>query len=309
MDKSSRILIVGHNDVIEKSLLEYFSNNGFLNVFSSSQMALDTTIQDSVYRFFSDNKPEYVFLGSVQSGGIEANQKSPAEFFYKNSESQNNVVYAAHKFGAKKLMYFASSCVYPKECQQPMREEYLETGPMEPTSQAYSSAKLAGIRLCKSYRKQYGFNAIVGIPATVYGPGADTDLSTSHVLGALIHKFYEAKIKNQNNVIIWGSGSPRREFIFADDFVEACLFLMEKYQEASVVHIGLGQDISIKELAETIKEISGFKGEIIFDSAKPNGALQKLLDNYKITNLGWKPRIGIKEGIQKTYDWYAHKRN
>ena len=308
MNENSKVLIVGHNDGIERALLEYFSSNDFSSIFSSSQIGLDTTIQSSVYQFFSEAEPEYVFLGSVCSGGIEANKNNPADFFYKNSESQNNVVYAAQKFGVKKLMYLASSCVYPKQCPQPMREEHLMAGPMEPTSEAYSTAKLAGIKLCESFRSQYGFNVIVVIPATVYGPGCDVDLSTAHVVGALIYKFYEAIENNQKEVVVWGTGSVRREFIFADDFARACVALMKKYDDSSIIHVGSGKDISINELAIMIKETCGFEGEIIFDETRPEGTMKKLLDNRRILDFGWSPEISMQEGIQKTFQWYKNLR-
>lgn len=307
MNKDAKILIVGHDDVIEKSLLRILRAKGFLNVASASEIALDTTIQSPVYEFFSQERPEYIFLGSIRSGGIEANQKNPAEFFYANSESQNNIVYAANKFGVKKLMYFASSCVYPKDALQPMKPEYLMTGPIEPTSAAYATAKLAGIALCQAYRKQYHLNAIVTVLATVYGPDSDVDLSTAHVLGALIHKFNQAKVRGQKNVTIWGSGEAKREFIFADDFVEACLFLMDRYNSEELINIGCGEDVAIKDLAVMIKEISGFQGEIVFDKTKPDGALRKLLDNEKIIKLGWKSKVSIREGILRTYDWYKER--
>ncbi|MDO8580013.1 MAG: GDP-L-fucose synthase [Candidatus Omnitrophota bacterium] len=305
MNKDSKILIVGHNDIIEQSLLHYFKHNGYGKVFSSSAMALNPTIQTSVYQFFQEQRPEYVFLGSTRSGGIKTNQDNPGEFFYHNCESQNNIVYAAHKFGARKLLYYASSCVYPKDCPQPMKEESLWTGPLEETSEAYAVAKLAGIKLCQSYKKQYGFNAIVMIPATVYGPGSETDIATAHVMGALIGKFSEAIKNRQNEVVIWGSGAPRRDFLFVDDFVDASLFLMNRYDGADVVNAGSGTDVSIKELADMIARFSGFQGECIFDKTKPDGVARKLLDHARITKLGWKPRVGLEEGIKKTLEWYG----
>jgi len=214
MNKQSKILIVGHDDVIERSLKSALCVKGFAKVTCSSKIALDTTIQSAVYQFFSKERPEYVFLASVRSGGIEANQKYPAEFFYANSESQNNIIYASQKFGVKKLMYFASSCIYPREAPQPMSPDRLMTGKIERTSEAYAMAKLAGIALCQAFRKQYNFNAIVVIPATVYGPQADVHVETAHVMGALIQKFFEAKTKGQDSVTVWGTGMPRREFIF-----------------------------------------------------------------------------------------------
>jgi len=307
MEKNSKILVVGHGDVVEKSLIRHFKQNDFAQVFSSSELGLDTTIQSSVNRFFADYKPDYVFLGSIRSGGIQANQENPAEFFYANSASQNNVVYAAHKFATKKLLYFASSCIYPKECPQPMKPEYLMTSPMEPTSIAYSTAKLAGVKLCQAYRAQYGFNAIVAVVATAYGPGGDINAISAHVLDALICKFYEAKVSNQKEVVLWGSGQPCREFIFSDDVAKGAVFLMERYNEDVPVHIGFGKDISIKDLAQIIKEVSGFNGNVVFDSSHPDGAMRKLLDNESITKLGWSPQVDIQKGIQETYKRYEQK--
>src|SRR3989338_769089 len=304
MNKSSKILIVGHADVIEKSLTQYFRGNGFSNIFSSSEIALNPTIQNSVYEFFQKQRPEYVFLGSTHSGGIEANQQYSAEFLYHNSESQNNVIHAAYKFEAKKLLYFAASCVYPKETPQPIKEEYLLSGPLEATSQPYSVAKISGIHLCQAYRKQYGFNAVAVVPATIYGPDSDTDLGKAHVMGALIAKFHNALLRNEKEVVVWGSGQARREFLFAEDFVQACLFLMEHYAEAQMLNVGYGADVSIAELAEMIKKVMGFKGGITFDRTKPDGAMAKLLDSSRITRLGWKPKVKLEEGNGKTYEWY-----
>jgi len=308
MDKKSRILIIGHDDVIENSLYQYFQSNGYGNVFSSSKIAPDVHNQSALTRFFENEQPEYVFLGSTRSGGIAANQKFPGEFIYSNLESQNNIIHAAYKSGVKKLLYFAGSCVYPKECSQPIKEEYLLTAPLEPTSEAYSIAKIAGIKLCQAYKKQYGFNAIVVIPATVYGPGSDADIETAHVIGALIGKFAEAVASGEKKVVVWGTGNPRREFIFASDFVDACLFLTAKYQDNEMINVGCGTDVSIRELSEIIKEISGFKGKIIFNETKPDGTMQKLMDNTKISRLGWKPKVSLKEGIKQTYDWYVQQK-
>jgi len=307
MNKESKILIVGHDGVIEKSLVKALRSKGFLKVTSSSKIALDTTIQSSVYQFFSDERPEYVFLASVRSGGIEANQKYPADFFYANSESQNNIVYAAQKFGVKKLLYFASSCVYPKDAAQPMSPDCLMTGRVEKTSEAYAMAKLAGIGLCQAFQAQHQFNAIIAIPATVYGPEADTQIETAHVMGALIKKFYDAKENHLPSVTVWGTGQARREFIFSEDFADACLFLMDRYDNAQIMNIGCKEDISIQELAQTIRDVSGFSGEIIFDKSKPDGAMRKLLDSAQIMTLGWRPKISIKEGILKTWNWYVEQ--
>ena len=305
MDKKSKILIVGHNDIIENSLFSYFQSNGFKDVLSSSMISLDCLSQSSVHRLFEKKRFDFIFLASARSGGIAANQKFAAEFIYSNLESQNNIIHAASQFGVKKLLFFAGSCVYPKECPQPIKEEYLLTGPLEPTSEPYSIAKIAGIKLCQSYKRQYGFNAVAAIPSTVYGPGSDVDLETAHVLGALIGKFYEAATKNEDKVIVWGTGMPRREFIYADDFVDACIFLITRYNDVEMINVGCGYDVSIRELAELIKSISGFKGQVIFDTTKPDGTLKKLMDHSRITQLGWKPRVDLKEGITKTYRWYA----
>ncbi|HBO97972.1 MAG TPA: GDP-fucose synthetase [Candidatus Omnitrophica bacterium] len=302
MNKDSRILVVGHNDIIEKSLTGHFTAGHFTHVFSSSAIALNAAIQPAVYDFFAEHRPEYVFLTSTRSGGIEANQKQAAEFIYHNLGSQNNIVYAAWKFGVKKLLYLASSCVYPKGCPQPIKPECLLTGELEQTSEPYAVAKIAGIKLCQAYRRQYGLNAIVAIPATVYGPGSDTDPATAHVLGALLGKFIDAAKNNSPQVTIWGTGVPRREFLFADDFVAACLFLMERYEGDGVMHIGSGSDVTIKELAEMIQRVCGYEGRIVFDAAKPDGAMRKLLDSSRLTQMGWRPKVLLEEGIRRMYE-------
>ncbi len=309
MNKDAVILVVGHNDVIEKSLTDHFAANHCAHIFSSSAIALNTAIQPAVYDFFAEHRPEYVFLTSTRSGGIEANQKQAAEFIYHNLESQNNIVYAARKFGVKKLLYLASSCVYPKECPQPMKEEHLLTGALEKTSEAYAVAKIAGIKLCQAYRRQYGLNAIVAIPATIYGLDSDTDPVTAHVLGALLGKFIDAVKNNSPQVTIWGTGAPRRELVYADDFAAACLFLMERYQGEEIMHIGSGVDVTIKELVEMIQGVCGYKGRIIFDTSKPDGAMRKLLDSSRLTQLGWRPRISLEEGIKKTYEHYLSRKS
>ncbi|OGX09129.1 MAG: GDP-fucose synthetase [Omnitrophica WOR_2 bacterium GWA2_47_8] len=303
MNKDSSILVVGHNDVVERSFFQYFQKNGFANVFSSSLIGLNTTIQSSVYHFFAKYKPDYVFLTSVRSGGIEANQKYAGEFIYHNLESQNNVVYAAQKFGTKKFLYVAASCMYPKDCAQPMKEEYFLTGAVEPTSEAYSVAKIAGVELCRAYRRQYNFNAISVVPATVYGPESDMDLEKAHVMGALIAKFHKAKVNNEKEVIVWGTGDPRREFLYVDDFVQGCVFLMQNYNDEALINLGCGYDVSITELAGLIKKVIGYHGKITFDLSKPDGAMKKLLDTAKIKKLGWGSKIDLEEGIKKTYEW------
>lgn len=309
MNKDSKILVVGHDDVIEKSLTGHFQSSHFPNIFSSSAIALNTAIQPSVYDFFAKHRPEYIFLASTRSGGIEANQKYPAEFMYHNLESQNNILYASRKFGVKKLLYFAGSCVYPRECPQPIKEEYLLTGALEKTSEAYSVAKIAGVKMCQAFRKQYGLNAIVAIPATIYGPGSDVDLTTAHVMGALIGKFADAVQNNAPEVVIWGTGNPLREFLYADDFVRAAVFLMDHYTDERIVHIGCGGDVAIKDLAQMIQRISGFKGRITFDGSKPDGTMKKLLDTSLLSGLGWRPQVPLEEGIKRTYEHFLSRKS
>lgn len=309
MNRHSAILIVGHDDIIDNSLLYYFKAHNFKKVYSSSHAGLDVLSQGAVRSFLKSKKIDYVFLSSARSGGIVANQKYAAEFIYSNLESQNNIIHAAYQSGVKKLMYFAGSCVYPKEAPQPIKEKYLLTGPLEITSEPYSVAKIAGIKLCQTYQRQYGFNAVVAIPSTVYGPGSDADIATAHVIGALIGKFSEAKARDEKKVVVWGSGKPRREFLYADDFVDACLFLMNTYEDAEMINVGCGFDVSIKELAEMIAQISGFKGKIVFDRTKPDGTMRKLMDNSRIKRLGWRPKVSLKEGIRKTYQWCIKKRS
>lgn len=302
MNKDAKILIVGHNDIIENSLFSYFQAQGYTRVFSSSRMGLNPTIQPSVYEFFQKERPEYVFLGSTRSGGIEANQKNAGEFIYHNLESQNNIIYSAWKFGTKKLLYFSSSCVYPKVCAQPMKEENILTGELEKTSEPYAVAKIAGIKLCQAFRQQYGFNAIAAIPATVYGPESDRDAATAHVMGALMGKFACAIKEKKSEVMVWGTGNPHREFIYQDDFVTASVFLMDHYNNSEVINLGAGCDVTIKELAQKIAAVSGFKGQLVFDHTKADGTMQKLLDNSCLFRLGWKPRVGLDEGIQKMWE-------
>jgi len=307
MHRNSRIFIVGHNDSIENSLRAYFQAQGFPHVISNTQEGINVLDQSQVAGFFKKFKPEYVFLGSLRSGGIAANQKFPAEFIYENIQSQNLVIEAARLGQVKKLLYFSSSCVYPKEAKQPIRESSLLTGCLEQTSESYALAKIAGTKMCQAYKAQYGFNAIAAVPATLYGPGSDTDIESAHVLGALIAKFHKAKCEGAHEVIVWGSGRPRREFLYVDDFVSACLFLMEHYDGFDAINVGSGVDATIKQLASMIKEISGCKAKIIFDASKPDGAMRKLMDNTRIRKLGWRHKVSLEKGIEKTYQWYIRR--
>ncbi len=308
MSPSQKILIVGHRDVIPLSILQSLKANGYRRVSFSAEIGLDVLSQSATQYFFDKERPDYVFLCSLRSGGIAANQKHGAEFIYENLHAQNNIIHHAYKFGVKKLMYIAGSCVYPKECPQPMKEQYLLTGPVEPTSEPYSVAKIAGVKLCQAYKRQYGFNAIVVVPATVYGPGSETDMETAHVMGALIGKFHEAVVQKKKEVEIWGSGRARREFLYADDFTRAVMFLMDRYNGEEMINLGSGQDVSIKKLAAMIKKVSGFKGKIVFDRTKPDGAMKKLLDSRRILKMRWTPNIGLERGIKETWNWYLKQK-
>lgn len=307
MNKDSKILIVGCDDIIERSLNAYFDKEGYGSVWSSTRIGLNCSIQPAVYDFFQKNRPEYVFLGSTRSGGIQANMDYPADFIYHNMASQTNVLYSAWKFSAKKVLFYASSCVYPKNAPQPINENTLMQGAVEETSVAYAIAKIAGVKLCQAFREQYRFNAIVAVPATVYGPQDKEDLAKAHVIGALITKFADAILKGENKVSVWGSGNPKREFLYSDDFVDASLFLMSRYDEGMAVNIGSGQEISIKDLAGLIAEEIGFKGMIDFDVSKPDGVERKFLDSSRLTAAGWKARTILRDGIRKTLEQKNNK--
>ena len=265
---------------------------------------MDLTRQSAVEAFFEKEKPEYVFLAAAKVGGIYANSTYPAEFIYSNLMAQANIINAAHIYGAEKLLFLGSSCIYPRDCPQPMKEEYLLSGYLEPTNEPYAVAKIAGIKMCQSYNRQYGTNFISVMPTNLYGPNDNFDLMDSHVLPALIRKFHEAKVNDKPYVEVWGSGNPKREFLFVDDLADACLFLMENYDKSEIINIGTGEDVTVKELAETVKEEVGYAGEIRFDKTKPDGTPRKLLDVSRINSLGWKAKMPLREGIEKTYEWY-----
>lgn len=300
-EKNAKILVVGHDDVVERSLTRRFREEGY-QPFSSTESRLETTRQDDVERFFSQNRPDYVFLGSTRSGSIAANQQNPGEFIYHNLASATNVIHAACRFNVKKVIYVASSCVYPARARQPLKEEYLLTGAPEVSNEAYSVAKIAGIKMCQAYRAQHGLNAVAVVPATLYGPGDVSDGQGQHVLDALIRRFSDATQKGDSEVMVWGSGRPRREFLFIDDFVDALIFLLNEYNGGDLLNVGCGSDIAIKDLAGLISRICGFTGRIVFDRSKPDGVARKLLDTHRMTALGWKPKVGLEEGIQKTLD-------
>jgi GDP-L-fucose synthase len=303
MLKDAKIYVAGSNGMVGSAIVRALKAKGYINLIVKSSKELDLKNQQSVHDFFSQEQPEYVFLAAAKVGGIHANNTYPATFIYDNIMIQSNVIQAAYDFNVKKLLFLGSSCIYPKFAPQPIKEEYLLTGSLEPTNEAYAIAKIAGLKMCQFYKQQYGCNFISAMPTNLFGVNDNFNLENSHVLPALLRKFIEAKQNNKQEVTIWGSGTPMREFLFVDDLAEACLFLMENYNGIETVNIGTGEDVSIKELAETIMKIVGFEGSLIFDASKPDGAPRKLLDVSKINNLGWKHQTNLEEGIQKTLNW------
>ena len=303
MEKASKIFVAGANGMVGSAIVRELQKNGYENLLLPNSKDLDLRNQEAVAAFFEKNKPEYVFLAAAKVGGIYANNTYPAEFLYDNMMIQNNVIHHAYLNNVKKLLFLGSSCIYPKFAQQPISENSLLTDTLEPTNEAYAIAKISGVEMCKFYKKQYGCQFISAMPTNLYGVNDNFNIENSHVLPALLRKFIEAKNKNEKNVTVWGTGTPLREFLYVDDLAEACLFLMLHYNEESTINVGTGVEISIKELAETIKEKVGYKGELVFDTTKPDGTPRKLLDVSKINNLGWKHKIDLNNGIQKTIDW------
>jgi GDP-L-fucose synthase len=301
----SKIYIAGHNGMVGSAIKRKLTELGYTNIITSSRKELNLTNQLAVQSFFSSEKPEYVFLCAAKVGGIKANNEYKADFIYENLMIQSNIISSAKEFGVKKLLFLGSSCIYPKFSQQPIKEEYLLTGELEPTNDAYAIAKIAGIKMCQSYNQQYGTNFISVMPTNLYGYNDNYDLNSSHVLPAMIRKFHEAKMNKAYHVEIWGDGTPMREFLFVDDLAEACVYLMNNYNDSGIVNIGTGEDITIKDLAYLVKEVVGFKGNILFNTQMPNGTPRKLLDVSKLANLGWKYKTSLREGIEKTYIDYV----
>jgi GDP-L-fucose synthase len=302
MEKSSKIYIAGHRGMVGSSILRALKAKGYSDFLLKTSAELDLRNQQAVADFFAREKPDYVFLAAAKVGGIVANNTYRADFIYENTMIQSNVIHQAYLNGIKKLIFLGSSCIYPKLALQPLKEEYLLTGLLEPTNEPYAIAKISGIKMCDAYREQYGCNFISVMPTNLYGPNDNYDLNNSHVLPALLRKFITAKNDESTSVTIWGTGSPMREFLHADDLAAACLFLMENHNESGLVNIGVGEDISILDLAKLVKKVVGFNGDIITDIMKPDGTPRKLMDVSKLTDLGWKARISLEEGIKKVYD-------
>jgi GDP-L-fucose synthase len=307
MDKSSRIFVAGHRGLVGSAICRCLAAAGYENILVRTRAEVDLCDPSAVERLFAEQSPDYVFLAAAKVGGILANSAYPADFIRTNLILQANVIDAAWRHGIKKLLFLGSSCIYPKHAPQPIREEYLLTGALEPTNDAYAIAKIAGIRMAQAYYQQYGFKAISLMPTNLYGPGDNFDLNTSHVLPALLRKFHEAKIANSPSVGVWGTGTPRREFLHVDDLAQAALFLMEDYDKPEIINVGTGEDVTIAELAHLIAGAVGYRGRICFDSSKPDGTPRKLLDVSRLKALGWSPSIRLADGIRQTYAWYMER--
>lgn len=306
MQQTDKIYIAGHRGMVGSAIKRRLEQDGFTNIVTRTSAALDLRDQQATTAFFKEEQPDYVFLAAAKVGGIYANNTFRGEFIYENLMIQNNVIHAAYISGAKKLMFLGSSCIYPKLAPQPLKEDYLLTGLLEPTNEPYAIAKIAGIKMCDAYRAQYGCNFISVMPTNLYGPNDNYDLKNSHVLPALLRKFHEAKVAQAPEVVVWGSGTPLREFLHADDMADACYYLMQHYNEEGLVNIGVGEEISILDLAKLIKDIVGYEGNLVFDATKPDGTPRKLMDVSKLHGLGWKARTGLREGISAVYEEVQH---
>jgi len=305
MESDAKIYVAGHLGLVGGAIWRRLQGAGFGNLVGHSFRELDLRNQAAVTDFFARERPEYVFLAAARVGGIRANSTFPAEFIYENLMIQTNVVHQAYRHEVKKLLFLGSSCIYPKFCPQPMHEDYLLDGKLEPTNEPYAVAKIAGIKLCQSYNRQYGTCFISVMPTNLYGPGDNFDLQDSHVIPALIRKFHQAKVKDAPEVVVWGTGTPRREFLYVDDLADACLFLMENYREGEIINIGVGQDLQILELAHLVGEVVGYTGRTVLDPRYPDGTPQKLLDVGKLTAMGWRAKTPLREGLKTTYDWFC----
>jgi GDP-L-fucose synthase len=308
MNPESTIFVAGHRGLVGSAIVRRLRTGGFRNLVLRERRELDLTRQSAVESFFSEARPQYVFFAAAKVGGILANDSYPAEFLQDNLVIQTNIIDAAYRSGARKLLFLGSSCIYPKHAPQPIPEDSLLTGPLEPTNEWYAIAKIAGLKMCQAYRRQYGFNAISAMPTNLYGPGDNFSLQTSHVLPALLRKIHDAKERGLPEVEVWGTGKPRREFLHVDDLADACVFLMQNYDGDGWINVGWGRDETIAELAGTISRVVGFKGALRFDTSKPDGTPRKLLDTSRLTALGWSPRIELEAGIRSTYEWFLNNR-
>jgi GDP-L-fucose synthase len=304
VQKSDKIFIAGHRGLVGSALVRKLEQDGFQHLLKRDRFQLDLMDEAGVNRFFAEEKPDIVIFAAARVGGIKANNDLPVEFLLENIQMQNNVIRAAHESDVRKLLFLGSSCIYPKRAPQPIQETALLTGPLEVTNEAYATAKISGIKLCQAYAREYGANFISAMPTNLYGPNDNFDLLSSHVLPALLRKTHEAKKKREREVVVWGSGKPRREFLHVDDAAEALVFLLEKYESAEIINVGCGEDISIFELAELICDVVGFDGNLAWDTSKPDGTQRKLLDVSKLTDLGWRYTISLREGIARTYEWF-----
>jgi GDP-L-fucose synthase len=304
MEKSDKIFVAGHRGMVGSAITRALERAGFSNLVKRSRAELDLADSRAVSDFFRKEKPDIVVFAAAKVGGIKANNDSPVEFLIDNLRIQTNVIAAAQENGARKLLFLGSSCIYPKHAPQPIPESALLTGPLEPTNEAYAIAKIAGVKLCQAYDREYGANFISAMPSNLYGPNESFDLETSHVLAALLRKAHEAKVSHGRELVVWGTGTPRREFLHVDDCASACVFLLEKYDSPEIINVGFGEDVTIRELAELICDVVGFEGELTWDKTKPDGTPRKLLDVSKLRALGWTPTIPLREGIARTYDWF-----
>ncbi|MBL8158391.1 GDP-L-fucose synthase [bacterium] len=305
MEKNSKIFVAGHRGLVGSAIVRELTRKGYTNIITRTHAELELMDAEAVRDFFEKEKPEYVFLAAARVGGIMANNTYPADFIRENLVVQTNVIHQSHASDVKKLLFLGSSCIYPKMAPQPIKEEYLMTGPLEDTNSAYAIAKIAGIEMCNAYRRQYGSNFISVMPTNLYGPNDNFDLERAHVLPALLRRFHEAKVSNAPSVTVWGSGAPMREFLHVDDMGSACVFLMETYNDPSIINVGTGEDVTIKELAELIKTTIGYNGDIVWDTSKPDGTPRKRLDVSKIHSLGWRHAIALPQGLVDTYRWFA----
>ena len=305
LSKNSKIYVAGHNGMVGSAICRKLESLGYKNLIKESSSKLDLRNSLETEHFFKSKNPEFIFLAAAKVGGILANSTYKADFIYDNIMIQNNVIHCAHKYKVEKLLFLGSSCIYPKKSKQPIKEEYLLSGYLEPTNEPYAIAKIAGLKMCEYYREQYGSNFISAMPTNLYGPNDNFNLETSHVFAALIRKFHEAKIQNHSEVKLWGTGAPKREFLHVDDLADALVFLMKIYNSSSIINIGTGEDISITDLAKKIQKVVGYKGIINWDKSMPDGTLRKLLDVSKINHLGWKANTSLLKGIEMTYDWYS----